>query len=46
MSKEKIIFARYDDVTGVYIINNPETKIEVSLPRKLTLEMHKVVRGK
>jgi len=40
------ISVRYDDVTGVYVLSNPETKLEVSLPRKLTSEMHKIVRGK
>jgi hypothetical protein len=42
----KTVFVRYDDVTGVYILSNPDTKMEVSLPRKLTPELHKIVRGK
>lgn len=37
---------RYDDVTGVYVLSNPETKMEVTLPRKLTSELHKIVRSK
>jgi hypothetical protein len=44
--KSGVISARYDDVTGVYVLSNPETKLEVSLPKKLTSEMHKIMRGK
>ncbi len=36
----------FDDVTGVYVLSNPETKMEVSLPKKLTSELHKIARGK
>lgn len=36
----------YDEATDTYKIINHETKLEISLPKKLSREMHKIVRGK
>lgn len=40
------IHTYYDEATDTYKIINLETKMEISLPKKLSREMHKIVRGK
>lgn len=46
MSKALNLDVYYDLATNTYRLENPLTKIEITLPQKLTSDMHKVIRGK
>ena len=46
MSKARELEVFYDIATDTYKLINMETCIEITLPKKFTPEMHKVVRGK
>lgn len=46
MPKALTLDVYYDFPTKTFKLVNPETDVEITLPQKLTPEMHKVVRGK
>ncbi len=46
MAKALNLDVYYDIATDTYRLVNPETEISVTLPKKFTPEIHKVIRGK
>lgn len=46
MSKVKSLLVEHDVATDTYTLLNVETGQSLTLPKKMTIELHKVVRGK
>lgn len=46
MSKAESLEVFHDIATDTYKLINMETGIEITLPKRFTPEMHKVIRGK